>query len=152
MTPDPQPPSAGSSFASIVASQSGGPSSGTSTSAPDISEETPLDAPCESACEGSDMDMDEADYEHPDFARIRRRRAEVTNLDALDNNLEGMADELFPRRLGVPGDGPPDSTNTDTTWPADDLRVNRAIWPLFPSCACGSTNENGFRRARRFPR
>ncbi|PNY27546.1 Uncharacterized protein TCAP_02538 [Tolypocladium capitatum] len=63
LTPDPQPPSAGSSFASAAASQSPGalPSSGTPISAPDVAEEEPApDAQCDdSGCEHSDVDMDE---------------------------------------------------------------------------------------------
>lgn len=78
LTPDPQPPSAGSSFASVSASQTAGPSSGTPTSAPDASEEAFLEAPCESGCENSDMEMDEPDYQHPDYALIRRRRRQAT--------------------------------------------------------------------------
>lgn len=78
LTPDPQPPSAGSSFASVAASQTAGPSSGTPTSAPDAAEEAFLDGPCESGCENSDMEMDEPDYQHPDFALIRRRRRQAT--------------------------------------------------------------------------
>ncbi|EFY89005.1 hypothetical protein MAC_04936 [Metarhizium acridum CQMa 102] len=86
LTPDPQPPSAGSSFASVAASQTAGPSSGTPTAAPDIIEEALVDAPCESGCENSDLDMDDADYEHPDFARIRRTRQDRRNLDLVRAN------------------------------------------------------------------
>lgn len=75
LTPDPQPPSAGSSFASTVASQSAGASSRTSFTAPDPPSATAADQACESAWEHSDTE--EPDYEHPDFARIRRRRNRV---------------------------------------------------------------------------
>lgn len=62
LTPDPQPPSAGSSFASAAASQSqsAGPSSGTPISAPDADDEPAADAQCDdSGCDHSDVDMDE---------------------------------------------------------------------------------------------
>ncbi|OAQ61545.1 hypothetical protein VFPPC_09369 [Pochonia chlamydosporia 170] len=97
LTPDPQPPSVGSSFASVTASQTAGPSSGTPTSAPDITEDAPLDAPCESGCENSDMEMDDPDYEHPDFARIRRQRSEAA---AAAQQL-AATNERFRAQLGA---------------------------------------------------
>lgn len=80
LTPDPQPPSANSSFASGAAlqgnSQASGQTSGATTLVPDGVEDGPLfDTHCESGCEHSDLD--DADYEHPDFANIRRRREEL---------------------------------------------------------------------------
>ncbi|KAF7545807.1 hypothetical protein G7046_g9469 [Stylonectria norvegica] len=54
LTPDPQPPSAGSSFASNVASQSAGVSSSTSLSTPDVIPEGPIDPACDSGRENSD--------------------------------------------------------------------------------------------------
>lgn len=80
LTPDPQPPSANSSFASGAAlqgnSQASGQTSGATTLVPDGMEDGSLfDAHCESGCEHSDLD--DADYEHPDFATIRRRREEL---------------------------------------------------------------------------
>ncbi len=80
LTPDPQPPSANSSFASGPAlqgnSQGSGHTSGATTLVPEGIEDGPLlDAQCDSGCEHSDMD--DVDYEHPDYANIRRRREEL---------------------------------------------------------------------------
>lgn len=104
LTPDPQPPSAGSSFASTVASQSAGNSSRTSFTAPDPPVATAADQACESAWEHSDTEEPDHDYEHPDFARIRRRREEVrrarmASTRVPDYNLDGPVDG--------PVDGPP---------------------------------------------
>ncbi|PHH87292.1 hypothetical protein CDD83_9060 [Cordyceps sp. RAO-2017] len=74
MTPDPQPPSASSSFASTVASQSAGPSSSTPTSAPDVLEEAAADAQCESGCEHSDVSMEEDGEEIDGLPDMRPRR------------------------------------------------------------------------------
>jgi len=74
ITPDPQPPSLGSSFASAsalasaAASQDAGTnSSRTSFESPDMLEDSAFDAepPCESGCEGSDTEGDEDDEENP---------------------------------------------------------------------------------------
>lgn len=102
LTPDPQPPSAGSSFASVAASQTAGPSSGTGTptTAPGIVDEVQVETVCESGCECSDNEMDTADYEHPDYLRIRRRRQEVRDGQVRDlitsrvpdYNLDGMSE------------------------------------------------------------
>lgn len=80
LTPDPQPPSANSSFASGAAlqgnSQGSGQTSGATTLVPEGMEDGPLlDAQCDSGCEHSDMD--DVDYEHPDYSHIRRRREEL---------------------------------------------------------------------------
>ncbi|KAM5352687.1 hypothetical protein ACJ41O_005409 [Fusarium nematophilum] len=101
LTPDPQPPSAGSSFASTVASQSAGNSSSTSFTAPDAPNETAPDQPCESGCENSDTEG--PDYEHPDFARIRRRREELRRVRVRvpDFNLDGPADGTASRGSGA---------------------------------------------------
>lgn len=103
LTPDPQPPSAGSSFASVTASQTAGPSTSTPTSAPDMAEESTLDPPCESGCENSDLELDDADYEPPEYAQIRRRREQLENSSRRipNYNLDGLADSSFSRRMGV---------------------------------------------------
>ena len=84
LTPDPQPPSAGSSFASTVASQSAGVSSSTSLTGPETIQGSAVDPACDSGCENSD---DEGPYyEHPEFSIIRRRRQErsaAANISAL---------------------------------------------------------------------
>ncbi|KAK1754509.1 hypothetical protein QBC47DRAFT_384104 [Echria macrotheca] len=89
LTPDPQPPSVGSSFAStsasVVASQDAatGSSSRTSFTVQDAAEESAFEAPCESGCEGSETEGDEDDDENPlaRFANLRSARrsyADVT--------------------------------------------------------------------------
>ncbi|KND88433.1 hypothetical protein TOPH_07011 [Tolypocladium ophioglossoides CBS 100239] len=87
LTPDPQPPSAGSSFASVAASQSqsAGPSSSTPVSAPDIAEEELApDAHCDdSGCEHSDVDMDE-DEENMRFPRGPLSRNEHPGIPPFD--------------------------------------------------------------------
>ncbi|KAM0347715.1 hypothetical protein ACHAPU_004730 [Fusarium lateritium] len=75
LTPDPQPPSAGSSFASNVASQTTGATSSTSFTAPDPVQDATVDQACESGCEGSDTET--PDHIQPALDRIRRRREEM---------------------------------------------------------------------------
>ncbi|KJZ73883.1 hypothetical protein HIM_06776 [Hirsutella minnesotensis 3608] len=72
LTPDPQPPSAGSSFVSTAASQSAGQSSSTATSAPDVSDMIG-DGQCDSGCEHSDVNMDD-DEENMDLSDLRTRQ------------------------------------------------------------------------------
>ncbi|KAH6968289.1 hypothetical protein HG530_007615 [Fusarium avenaceum] len=73
LTPDPQPPSVGSSFASNVASQNTAATSSTSFTAPDLAQDTTLDQACESGCEGSDTEAPT----RPIMERIQRRRDEM---------------------------------------------------------------------------
>ncbi len=66
LTPDPQQPSAGSSFASASASAAAsqnGPadSSSTSLTGPDTAEDSTFEQPCESGCENSDTEGDDDD-------------------------------------------------------------------------------------------
>jgi hypothetical protein len=106
LTPDPQPPSAGSSFHSTVASQSAGVSSSTSLTGPELGEPGAPDQPCESGCENSDTEG--ADHDQPDSGQIHRRynesrrvRMRVPDYDLdgpLDGPLEGPADGPFTRR------------------------------------------------------
>lgn len=106
LTPDPQPPSAGSSFHSTVASQSAGVSSSTSLTGPELGEPGAPDQPCESGCENSDTE--EADHDQPDSGQTHRRynesrrvRMRVPDYDLdgpLDGPLEGPADGPFTRR------------------------------------------------------
>ncbi|CAM1500561.1 Fc.00g097230.m01.CDS01 [Cosmosporella sp. VM-42] len=95
LTPDPQPPSAGSSFASTVASQSAGVSSSTSLTGPETIEGVAADLACDSGCENSDHEG--PDYEHPEFAGIRRRRerrdeSRRVRLRVPDYNVDGPVD------------------------------------------------------------
>lgn len=101
LTPDPQPPSAGSSFASTVASQSAGASSSTPLTAPDPPHDTSVDQACESGCENSDTES--PDYEHPDFALIRRRRDALRRVRVRvpDYNLDGPIDGPISRGSGA---------------------------------------------------
>ncbi|KAK0643022.1 hypothetical protein B0T16DRAFT_415106 [Cercophora newfieldiana] len=99
LTPDPQPPSVGSSFASASASAAASQapatlSSRTSFAGPDTAEES-FDPPCESGCENSDTEGDEDDeMEQNPLTRFptglrssRRSYADVTrNVD--DSPLE----------------------------------------------------------------
>lgn len=114
LTPDPQPPSAGSSFVSAAASQSADPFSGTPIPVPDVAE----DAQCDSCCEHSDVDMDE-DEDNVGLAggadggsrRLPRRAgsARVPPYNANDT-MDGPA-----RRPAAPADG----QHTETRRPAD---------------------------------
>ncbi|KAL1840228.1 hypothetical protein VTJ49DRAFT_711 [Mycothermus thermophilus] len=67
LTPDPQPPSVGSSFASASASAAASqstataPSSRTSFTVPDRPEDDSAEPPCESGCENSDTEGDDED-------------------------------------------------------------------------------------------
>lgn len=129
LTPDPQPPSAGSSFASTAASQSAGVSSSTSLTTPGTREESAVDPACDSGCENSDTEG--PDYEHPDFARIRRRREElsrrvrvrVPNL-AADGPVDGPVETRSIRREGSATSSRAASRRQR---PADDLMVAAAV-------------------------
>ncbi|KAL2160611.1 hypothetical protein VTH06DRAFT_1299 [Thermothelomyces fergusii] len=66
LTPDPQPPSAGSSFASATTRRAAAPaSSRTSFTAPDTAETSSFEHPCESGCDNSDTEGDEEDDMDP---------------------------------------------------------------------------------------
>ncbi|KAH8893386.1 hypothetical protein GQ53DRAFT_112672 [Thozetella sp. PMI_491] len=85
LTPDPQPPSVGSSFASAsasaVASQSAATgSSSTSLTGPEVAEDSALEHPCESGFEGSDTEGDD-DLDQRTTVRLEGRR--VDNMLAL---------------------------------------------------------------------
>ncbi|UNI20942.1 hypothetical protein JDV02_006986 [Purpureocillium takamizusanense] len=108
LTPDPQPPSAGSSFASVAASQSqsAGPSSSTPTSAPDIIDGPAMDGQCDSDCGHSDADMDE-DEENIDVSGMRlrvpsgrdeARQTNPYNLDSIVNGSGSHPGAVQPQR------------------------------------------------------
>ncbi|KAH7149148.1 hypothetical protein B0J13DRAFT_298185 [Dactylonectria estremocensis] len=92
LTPDPQPPSAGSSFHSTVASQSAGVSSRTSLTGPELAAPGAADQACESGCEGSDTEG--ADLDQPSSGRVHRRRDEMRRVRVRvpDYNLDGTLD------------------------------------------------------------
>ncbi|KAK4039455.1 hypothetical protein C8A01DRAFT_36583 [Parachaetomium inaequale] len=87
LTPDPQPPSVGSSFASAAATQStAAVSSGTSFTTPDVAEESAFEHPCESGCDNSDTEGDDDDEMDqmsliPGLSAARRSSAPRRNND-----------------------------------------------------------------------
>ncbi|KAK3377812.1 hypothetical protein B0H63DRAFT_451657 [Podospora didyma] len=119
LTPDPQPPSVGSSFASAPAASSftsvaastatsqsnttavaTGASSRTSFTNPNTVEESTVEPPCESGCEGSDTEGEEEDeaerfpwdyqpHHHTDADIIRMNRG---NTGSGDDALDELAD------------------------------------------------------------
>ena len=97
LTPDPQPPSASSSFVSAAASQGAGASFLTTTSAPEAAESTAVEPPCESGFENSDGEEQQG-HGHIDLARFRRRREGPghPNTRLPDYNLDGPADGPLP--------------------------------------------------------
>ncbi|KAH6604534.1 hypothetical protein Trco_006241 [Trichoderma cornu-damae] len=100
LTPDPQPPSAGSSFASAAASQSAGPSNAP-PSAPDLADET-MDLACESGHENSDDE--DAYYGYPGYHSIGRQvRSQLPHQPVPDYNLDGPSDGPHARRLEPSG-------------------------------------------------
>ncbi|RFU77238.1 hypothetical protein TARUN_5019 [Trichoderma arundinaceum] len=89
LTPDPQPPSVGSSFASAAASQSAGPPSAP-PSAPGLADEA-TDPACESGHENSDDD--EIYYGYPGYRSIgQQARRQRSNQPVPDYNLDGPSD------------------------------------------------------------
>jgi len=113
LTPDPQPPSAGSSFASVTASQTAGPSSGTPSTDPGVVDEVQMETVCDSGCEYSDNEVSTADYEPLDFDRTRRRRRQRRDITlgdlhprrVPDFNLDGMS-EPYLSNMGSTGSDP----------------------------------------------
>ncbi|KAL7796070.1 hypothetical protein V8C37DRAFT_400526 [Trichoderma ceciliae] len=108
LTPDPQPPSAGSSFASAAASQNAGPSNAP-PSAPDLPDET-MDHACESGHENSDDD--DTFYGYPGYRSIDQQvRRQRLNQPVPDYNLDGPSDAPHsqrpePSELPRPGHSP----------------------------------------------
>lgn len=94
LTPDPQPPSAGSSFASAAATQNAGPSNAP-PSAPDLPDEM-MDPACDSGHENSDDD--EAYYAYPGSRNPTRQEARRQRLSqpVPDYNLDGPSDGAYP--------------------------------------------------------
>lgn len=96
LTPDPQPPSVGSSFASGTAAPPPvGLPPGAPLSTQMQAEESALDGACESGCENSDTE--DAEYEHPDYRQIRHRRERLGHADGRvpDYNLDGPSEGPF---------------------------------------------------------
>jgi hypothetical protein len=112
LTPDPQPPSVGSSFASAsasaVASQSTAVSSSTSLTGPETAEESTIEQPCESGFENSDSEHEEGYLEGhwpalPQFSVQTRVIRHGTDY-GIDGPVDGpvsyvRADGLPSRRL-----------------------------------------------------
>ncbi|KAG6008669.1 hypothetical protein E4U21_004024 [Claviceps maximensis] len=100
LTPEPQQPSAGSSFDSVPASQTAGPSSGTPSTNPDAVDEVQMETVCDSGCEYSDNEMSIAEYEHLDYDPRRRRHPprELHSRRVPDFNLDGMS-EPYPSNV-----------------------------------------------------
>jgi hypothetical protein len=97
LTPDPQPPSVGSSFASASASavatqRSAVASSQTSFTTPDTADDSTFEPPCESGCDNSDTEGDEEEEgeeeeEMPSSLMQISRRLRRTYADVVrDNN------------------------------------------------------------------
>ncbi|KAF4335886.1 hypothetical protein FBEOM_10260 [Fusarium beomiforme] len=105
LTPDPQPPSAGSSFASNVASQSAGATSSTSFTTPDQDNDAMVDQACESGCEGSETEGIDQTVGVSIMDRIRRRRAEMRRVRVRvpESGLDGPVDGGAPRDNGAVG-------------------------------------------------
>lgn len=139
LTPDPQPPSAGSSFASNVASQSAGATSATSFTVPDLNQDTAIDQACESGCEGSETE--EQDHTQSILNRIRQRREEMrrVRVRVSDFNVDSLADRPVGRDSGAVGsDSRPRRSPFDAV--NDRLRRARSIRDR--------TNRDGILRAR----
>lgn len=105
LTPDPQAPSANSSFASGAqtqgASQGNGAVSEPVAGAAGLRGDSLLDGPCDY----ENSDGERIDYEHPDYARIRRRREErrLNRSRVPDFNLDGPGDRDIGFGLRVLG-------------------------------------------------
>ncbi|KAI9163003.1 hypothetical protein HJFPF1_04600 [Paramyrothecium foliicola] len=100
LTPDPQPPSASSSFASAAASQTAAPSS--NTTPPTVGADPQADGPCESGCEHSDAEDD--DYESgPPFPMSPPPL--VGDATVREYNLDGPAEGPFARPTRREGRG-----------------------------------------------
>lgn len=131
LTPDPQPPSAGSSFASATATQGAGPFNPPPT-APELPDET-MDPACESGHENSD---DEDTYfGYPGYRGIHRAHRLIRQL-VPDYNLDG------------PSDGPR-SRQTQSSGPSGDVLANHYSQLLFGQTShAGSEDERRANRLR----
>lgn len=96
ITPDPQPPSAGSSFASAsaaaAASSSGPSSASTSMTSVDRSDDLPTLRDCDISDSGSNTDEEEEDmYEIQDYNRLRGDRFWRTYADVVTSRADRAA-------------------------------------------------------------
>lgn len=108
LTPDPQPPSVGSSFASASASVS----AAASNSAPTGSSSTPItepdaieeafEPPCESACEGSDTENDDEEEEAARNALSRMHNRSYASVVAAPEG-DSTNDEVLELLGGIGG-------------------------------------------------
>lgn len=131
LTPDPQPPSAGTSFASAAATQGAGPSNRPPT-APELPGGT-TDPACESSHENSD---DEDTYSgYPGYRGIRNAHRRIRQL-VPEYNLDGPSDG---RR----------SQQTQTSRPSGDVLANHYSQLLFSQTShTGSEDERRLDRLR----
>ena len=139
LTPDPQPPSAGSSFASNIASQSAGVMADDTTFHPShVNLGTTVDQACESGCEGSETE--EHDHTQTVLDRIRRRREEMRRVRVRvpDLSIDGPAGRRARDRDAITwGPRPRRSPDGPAT---DNLRRARSIRDR--------TNRDGILRSR----
>jgi hypothetical protein len=106
LTPDPQPPSASSSFASAAASQTAAPSS--ITTPPTVDADMAADGPCDSGCENSDGEdeMYRSASRRSQSALRRENEIQEYNLDgATDGPVLRSSRQGSARRTAGP-DGP----------------------------------------------
>lgn len=131
LTPDPQPPSAGSSFASAAATHGAGPANPPPT-APELPGGT-MDTACESGHENSD-DEDTL-FGYPGYRGIRHAHRRIRQL-VPEYNLDG------------PSDGPR-SQQTQSSGPSGDVLANHYSQLLFAQTShTGSEDERMLDRLR----
>jgi len=115
LTPDPQPPSVGSSFASASASaaatqSTAAASSRTSFTTPDAAEESAFEPPCESGCDNSDTEgdededaMDQLQTYIPGLRPRRRSYADYARAGAARNNNTNNNEDPLELLGGIGG-------------------------------------------------
>jgi hypothetical protein len=143
LTPDPQPPSAGSSFASAAASQGAGPSNAPPT-APELPGEV-MDPACESGHENSDDE--ETYYGYPGYRSISQAHQRLDQL-VPDYNLDGPSDGPHAQRPDSSGPSRPGQNSGDVLANHYSMLLNTS-WVDQTSHA-GSEDERGVDRLRPF--
>lgn len=116
LTPDPQPPSVGSSFASASASAAttqrtaaAPASSRTSFTSPDTAENSSFEHPCESGCDNSDTEGDEDDEMDPvSITSLNALRRSSTLLRNSDDPVQLDSWQMIVRNLARREDIPDD--------------------------------------------
>lgn len=134
LTPDPQPPSANASFASAGQGQASQATAVSSATTVSTTTDGPIGIATDGPCDWDNSDNDSPDYEHPDFANIRRHREQqrLRRSRVPDFNAEAPTD----RDLGfglrvVGGDSNRPQTalrrgGSDVTRPNTDVNVSFA--------------------------